>query len=785
MKRRFLLTLNCFLLISLILTACAGAPSIPITSFIASTDTPPAPTTAAVQQAFPPALVETDAPANAVIGHLSPITFYFNQAMNKQSVESAFSGLPEGTFTWNDDATLVFTPTQPYQSNTALNITLANTIQSATGFGIPEPIELSFSVTDYLHTTNILPQANATDVNVQSAIVASFNQPIVPLGADSASLPPGFTLVPAAEGQGEWINTSTYIFYPEPALAGGTEYAVSLNQELKSVTGVGFAGSEGNAWKFVTATPQVVSVTPSEAELLPLDPQIKLTFNQPMDTKSVETNFIFSGTQGPVSGKFTWNEDATELTFVPNELLERNVGHILNVGADAKSSGAQSVALGTAYGAVLKTYDNFAVSSSKTEFNVTTFTFSSPLAKGDYDDLVTVTPGVDDLQVDVTEDGLGLVLYGNFTPDTNYVIDLSGNMEDAWGQSLGDTYQLELRTPSLPASITPKVYTSNAVFIRPDEPVLYSNVVNIETADVTVAPVALQDFFSLQSSYENQQAYAPADAVTISHSFDFTSGQPQEAQLNLTQQNSQLPTGLYYLSPSSPQIEGQPKMVYFAVSSQVNLTFKLGATEAFVWAVDLPSQRPVANAPIVIYDNLGLQLASGVTDSDGIWRGPIGEREPYSQTYAILGAPGEENFALAINNWSLGISAYDFGYAQDIQKPHTKIYMYTDRPIYRPGQTVYFRGVVREAFNGRYQLPTVNAIPVTLMDANGTKLSDLDLQLSPYGTFNGQFEIPAEAVPGYYTFQNLVFNFYFSFQVAEYRKPEVDLSVDFAKDEIK
>jgi len=226
-------------------------------------------------------------------------------------------------------------------------------------------------------------------------------------------------------------------------------------------------------------------------------------------------------------------------------------------------------------------------------------------------------------------------------------------------------------------------------------------------------------------------------------------------------------------------------MVYFAVSSQVNLTFKLGATEAFVWAVDLPSQRPVANAPIVIYDNLGLQLASGVTDSDGIWRGPIGEREPYSQTYAILGAPGEENFALAINNWSLGISAYDFGYAQDIQKPHTKIYMYTDRPIYRPGQTVYFRGVVREAFNGRYQLPTVNAIPVTLMDANGTKLSDLDLQLSPYGTFNGQFEIPAEAVPGYYTFQNLVFNFYFSFQVAEYRKPEIDLSVDFAKDEIK
>ena len=783
MKRRFLFPLNCFLLISLILTACAGAPSLPIPNFVAPTGTSPAPTTAALQQAFPPALVETTPPFNTVIGHFSPITFHFNQAMNKPSVESAFSGLPEGTFTWNDDATLVFTPTQPYQSNTTLHVSLANTLQSATGFGIPEPIELSFTVTDYLQTTNILPKANATDVNVQSAIVASFNQPIVALGADSDSLPPAFTLVPSATGKGEWINTSTYIFYPDSALAGGTEYAVSLDGNLKSVTGVGFAGIEGNAWKFVTATPKVVSVSPSEAEPLPLDPQIKVTFNQPMDTKSVEANFVLSGTSGALSGEFTWNEDATELTFTPDELLERNVGHILNVGAEAQSRGGMT--LGVAYGAVLKTYDNFAVTSSKTEFNTTYFTFSAPLAKGEYDDLVNVTPAVDNLQADVTEDGLSLTLYGNFLPDTNYLVELSGNIRDAWGQSLGDIFQLDMRTPPLPAAITPRVFTSNVILVRPDEPVLYANVVNIQEANITVAPLSLTDFFSLQNSYENQQAYAPAEAITISESFESTSGQPQEAQLSLTAEDGQLPTGLYYVLPASPQIQEQAKTVYFAASSQVNLTFKLGATEAFVWAMDLPSQTPVANAPIVIYDNLGLPLASGVTDSDGIWQGAIGEREPYTQVYAVLGAPGDENFGLAINNWSLGISAYDFGYGQDVQRPHTQIYMYTDRPIYRPGQTVYFRGVAREAFNGRYELPTVNAIPMTLMDANGIKLSDLNLQLSPFGTFNGQFEIPAEAVPGYYTFQNQVFNFYFSFQVAEYRKPEIDLSVDFAKDDIK
>ena len=111
-KRRVFLSLNCFLLVALMLTACSGG--VPNLAALAqSTPTILAPT--AAQRAFPPALVETNPPLKSVIGHRSPITFYFNQGMNKSLTESALSGLPEGTFTWNDDATLLFTPTQPYR----------------------------------------------------------------------------------------------------------------------------------------------------------------------------------------------------------------------------------------------------------------------------------------------------------------------------------------------------------------------------------------------------------------------------------------------------------------------------------------------------------------------------------------------------------------------------------------------------------------------------------------------------------------------------------------------
>src|SRR5215212_2213630 len=776
-KRRVTLTLNWFLLLALVLASCTGLP-VPI---ISSTATPAIPTPTSFQQLLPPALVETDPPLGSVIGHQSPITFYFNQPVNKSSAESALTGLPSGTFTWIDDATFVFSPTQSYQPDTTLNFSITNSIQSANGFGMVAPIDLSFRVADDLRATNFLPKPDAEDVNVDAAIVVSFNQPVVALGGDSSSQPAAFDIQPPVKGRAEWINTSTYIFYPEPAMAGGTQYTVSLNPDLITVAGVGLTegGTESSNWKFTTSKPRVVTLEPSIMGLLSLEPEIKLTFNQPMDTESVESNFSFSGTEGTLNGTFSWNKDKTEMTFVPDNLLGRNVGYILNLSATAKSRGG--LILGGDYGAVFNTYDNFAVSSTKTDFGVTTFTFSSPLAKANYKNLISVFPAVDNLQADLSEDGLSLSVYGDFIPDTNYTFEVAARLKDLWGQPLGDSFVLETRTPPLPSMLNVPLFGWSVAFVRPDEPVLYAQAANIQDTSTTVAPLSLQDFFSLQNSYDNQQAYVPNNASNYSQTFELPQGDSSEVKIGLAQSNNQLLPGLYYVQLSSPQVES--KNVYFVASSQVNLTFKLGATEALVWAVDLPSQTPLANAPVTIYDDKGNEIASGTTDENGLWKGAVGAHG--FQTYAMLGAPGDENFGMSVNNWGWGINAWDFGYSQQVQAPHTKIYMCTDRPIYRPGQTVYFRGVTRQAFNGRYELPPVNTIPLILRDANGVQLSNFDMQLSPYGTFNGQFTLSQDTVPGYYTFENSPLEFNFSFQVAEYRKPEINLNVDFSADEIQ
>ena len=67
--------------------------------------------------------------------------------------------------------------------------------------------------------------------------------------------------------------------------------------------------------------------------------------------------------------------------------------------------------------------------------------------------------------------------------------------------------------------------------------------------------------------------------------------------------------------------------------------------EAFVWAVDLNTFAPAVNMPVNVYDQSGSLLASGNTDADGVFRGPItGTQDPYNSSFAMLGQPGEENF---------------------------------------------------------------------------------------------------------------------------------------------
>src|SRR6185436_18951430 len=111
-------------------------------------------------------------------------------------------------------------------------------------------------------------------------------------------------------------------------------------------------------------------------------------------------------------------------------------------------------------------------------------------------------------------------------------------------------------------------------------------------------------------------------------------------------------------------------------------------------------------------------------------------------------------------------------------------YIYTDRPIYRPAQKAYFKGILRQWGRQGYKILDEKTVHVTVEDPNSGKIFDKDLPLSTRGTFSGEVDIADEAPLGSYNITATIGEARSSgyFEVQEYKKPEFKVTVSGPKE---
>ncbi|MEJ2758738.1 MAG: Ig-like domain-containing protein [Anaerolineales bacterium] len=431
--KKLLGQLGVLLLLGLLLSGCS-LPSLEQTpTEVSAVDVLPA----SFVGPLPPALVETTPMPGSRIAAAGELTFYFNQPMDKSSVESALQGTPalNGTFRWADEATLVFSPAQPWPQNADLSIRLAASARSSNGQNMKEAVALSYTSADYLRLTQSLPEGETTGVNPEAAIVASFNQPVVALGPDTTDRPAGFSLEPAAGGRGEWLNTSTYIFYPEPALSGGQTYQVTVNPDLESTDGTPLASVD--EWSFTTLQPGFVGVSPDQGALhVRLDAPVVVQFNQAMDRDSVEQAFTLVDEEGKaVNGVFSWSEDMSEMTFTPKAHYSRGMryAYSLPVGVLARGGTPLAEGLNRSFYAAM---DPFVISTVpeiggiKETYQSVEIQFNTPLKVDDPLSFIEIVPEIK-LRAEVVENSI--LLIGNFVAEQQYTVTVANGITDIWG----------------------------------------------------------------------------------------------------------------------------------------------------------------------------------------------------------------------------------------------------------------------------------------------------------------------------------------------------------------
>jgi hypothetical protein len=218
------------------------------------------------QDAIPPKVAETLPFVGEELLLDGSVTIYFDQAMDRASVEAALSISPEagalGDIVWADDLTLTISPQDTWARDAALALRIDSAATNAEGVALADPFELDIQTIGFLEVAEVLPADGQQDIETNNVITVIFNRPVVPLVTveEMDTLPDPLQITPSVDGDGEWLNTSIYIFRPEGGLAGGTDYAVTLAEGLTDVDGAVLA--EDFTWSFSTLDPTVVEVRP-------------------------------------------------------------------------------------------------------------------------------------------------------------------------------------------------------------------------------------------------------------------------------------------------------------------------------------------------------------------------------------------------------------------------------------------------------------------------------------------------------------------------------------------
>ena len=743
----------------------------------------------------------------------SSLVLTFDQAMDRSSVESAFAIEPvvQGDFEWADNRILIFTPDKTWEREAVYRVAVAASAKSQKGIALREDLSFRFTTTGYLEVTQVQPAPETARVNMDGTVTVMFNRPVVPLVSVDATqdLPDPLVLNPPVAGTGEWLNTSIYVFRPDDGFAPSTTYQATVSAGLADTTGGLLA--EDYTWSFTTQVPRIVQVSPVDSfQFVAPTQTITVTFNQPMDAASVEDTFsLTAASQDKISGTFSWFDDGTRFSFSPDGGLARNTTFTARIAQGALGAMGE---LGTeeTYAWQFKTVDKpriVKITPSDGATDIQPYRglyvqFSAPMDRTTllgnlsiayYDPVQQESGEIAFTEVYSRWQKVDTELYvsAGLRASAFYTVTLHDGLTGRYGMQIPEgaisrfsTRQLD---PTCYFGLPGRVGTFNA-YTTTTAIVGYRNIsrVNLELYEIDT-----NRFIQWMSDWRAWDARSTSDLKQVSAWSVTVAPERNKAQvkrLRIVDAGGSDPApGLYYLQVSAPEIayEKQKPAGYLLSISKSNVVIKRTLDATLVWVTDLQSGQPAGDAAVRLMAGSGHLLGAESTGQDGVFTATFDDTEMWTNLFALVERDGD--LAISSSLWTQGISSWEFGIESRFYRDPAEALFYTDRPMYRPGQTVYFKGVIRLDDDARYSLPPAgDEIEVTVEDSQGREVYQETLALSDMGTIHGDLALDEEAALGYYTIralfqapgENESSVFSTRFRVAEYKKPEYQVEVE-------
>jgi hypothetical protein len=284
----------------------------------------------------------------------------------------------------------------------------------------------------------------------------------------------------------------------------------------------------------------------------------------------------------------------------------------------------------------------------------------------------------------------------------------------------------------------------------------------------------LDEYFEATSDWYD---YEPSGRPHRSWSLnvDAPLNEPAYTPVDLVEGGGSLEPGIYVIDLEARGVDtARWDHRHVLIASPLNLTLKSAESEILTWATNLETGAPVPGIVLWAYDGDGETIDAAVVDSHGLATFDVAAVSDWRGVTIV----GRDPFVLASESWDDGISVWNLGLPYETPSG-SRAHVDTDRPIYRPDQTVYFRGIIRDESDAAYQLPSVRSVDLVVHSPEWETVHEETISLDAYGTFSGSIHLPADTPLGDYSLRAHAGDrtFYHTFQVAAYRVPEFEVEV--------
>jgi uncharacterized protein YfaS (alpha-2-macroglobulin family) len=225
-----------------------------------------------------------------------------------------------------------------------------------------------------------------------------------------------------------------------------------------------------------------------------------------------------------------------------------------------------------------------------------------------------------------------------------------------------------------------------------------------------------------------------------------------------------LPSGMYWISARTGK---SLRSGTYVLVSNIALVTKRVNREIHGFVSHMDTGKAISNANFSIYSGAN-SIASGKTDANGFI------------TLSVPSAVDGNVTAVAVSgNERAVVPVYMYSESQN----NIRASIVTDRPIYRPGHTVQYKGIARRLNGLRYSIPANVPVEIDIQDTDAVSIKKERLVTDEFGGFSGSFDINPEATTGDFAIYATISGSetYQDVRVASYRKPDFEVTVSAEK----